>query len=211
MTLETCHASHNRFYGGSDACRSVGKTCLARHQALFFLCTPNKKNTHDERNRSAMQHFTYTLKGFRSSDARLNLESHASAKTSLDVPPRLNPLKAKTVRMETGHTSHRRVFGGSVVSWSGGNTCLARDLTLTSWVVHTERKRHTLTAEQNHSILLFERMQKFRCTSEIRQHKLQQRLSLDDPPRFNHPKANTCRTEDMPHVARLCFQQLSPR
>ena len=78
--------------------------------------TPNKKNTHDERNKCAMQHFTYTLKGFRSSDARLNLESHASAKTSLDVPPRLNPLKAKTVRMGACHTSHRHVFGGSVVS-----------------------------------------------------------------------------------------------
>ena len=78
----------------------------------FALHTEHKEHTHNERNISAMQHFAYTLKGVRSSDACLNLESHASAKTSLDVPPRLNPMKAKTVRMETGHISHTHVFGG---------------------------------------------------------------------------------------------------
>ena len=114
-------------------CMSERRQHVSRQTSGLVLplhCTPNKKNTHDERNISAMQHITYTLKGVRSSDACLNLESHASAKTSLDVPPNLSSLKAKTVTLETGHTSHRHVFGGSVVSWSGSNTCFARDLTL---------------------------------------------------------------------------------
>ena len=98
---------------------------------LHLHCTPNIKNTHDERNISAMQHITYTLKGVRSSDACQNLESHASAKTSLDVPPNLSSLESKNCKtLETCHTSHRHVFGGSVVSCSGGNTCFAKDLTL---------------------------------------------------------------------------------
>ena len=47
---------------------------------------------------------------------------------------------------------------------------------------------------------LFHGVEKLRCMSEIWHHKIQQRLSLDVPPRFNPVKANSCDTGDLPHV-----------
>ena len=158
-----------------------------------------------------MQHFTYTLKKVRSSDACLKLKSHASAKTSLDVPPRLNPMKAKTVRMETGHISHRHVFGGcSCKLERRQHVFRQRSHLILPVYLHTEHKRHTLTSKQNHSILHLEGMQKFRCMSEIWHHKLQQRSSLDVPPRFKPLKATNCGTGDLQkrHTASFSDAQL---
>ena len=46
----------------------------------------------------------------------------------------------------------------------------------------------------------FQGFQKLRCTSQFWHHKLQQRLNLDVPPRFNHLKATNCGTGDLPRV-----------
>ena len=55
----------------------------------------------------------------------------------------------------------------------------------------------------------FHGVQKLRCMSEIWHHKIQQRLSLDVPPRFNPVKANSWDTGDLPRVAQPLLRRLS--
>ena len=45
----------------------------------------------------------------------------------------------------------------------------------------------------------FQGVQKLRCTSQFWHHKLQQRLILRVPPRFDHLKATNCGTGDLSH------------
>ena len=100
-TRRTTASSEAQLHVGASATRVSPDI---RPSSSFALHTEHKEHTHDERNISATQHITFTLKGFERSDACLNSESHASAKTSLDVPPNLSPVKANSC--DTGDLPH---------------------------------------------------------------------------------------------------------
>ena len=104
--------------------------------------------------------------------------------------------------METDHTSHRRL---RCKLERRQRVCSPEISPYSCCVLHTERKRHTLTSKQNQPILHLEGMQKFRCMSEIWHHKLQQRSSLDVPPRFKPLKATNCGTGDLQNVTQPVF------
>ena len=91
------------------------------HLILPVYCSPNIIDAHSPQ---GVQMFRCT------SEIR---QRTLQQRLSLDVPARFNPPKAKTVvrHWETCHASHRHAsLEARLLRWSGGNTCLARDLTL---------------------------------------------------------------------------------